>query len=197
MEIGGTQNGASVCPQMTSSSGVISHQSPITPFCGKRLINIFSRGQNRWILKIFNEEISVSPRYERSAAQQWVYWPAWFSSELLSGGSLKYIHVNTWLQLENLLTYFFACLWMDYFLFLPLLFCELQLATTCCFCLFCGVLLFLFSVTGKRNLHKVYNLMEKRNFLQWVVAETYCQGNSANRPIWAYQIASNTFTDCL
>lgn len=26
--------------------GIMPHQSPVTPFCGKRLINIFSRGQN-------------------------------------------------------------------------------------------------------------------------------------------------------
>lgn len=28
--------------------------------------------------------------------------------------------------------------------------------------------------------------MKKRNFLQWVVVETYCQGNSVNIPIWDY-----------
>lgn len=28
--------------------------------------------------------------------------------------------------------------------------------------------------------------MEKRNFLQWVIVETYCQGNSVYLPIWAY-----------
>lgn len=56
------------------------------------------------------------------------------------------------------------------------------LASLASFIVFCRSF---FLLLGKESCNKSTTWW-KRNFLQWVVVETYCQGNSVNIPIWDY-----------
>lgn len=80
-----------------------------------------------------------------------------------------YIHMSTWLQLQNLFSYFFVGLWMDFFLiFLPPLSFVMQWTTVDSILASLLSLLwyfaFLFSVAGERKLHSLQPDGKEKNF---------------------------------